>query len=51
MSKDIRDDYYQSLRKPTAPPTKVMNSKKDYIRNRQDDKRIIEQELEEMYED
>ena len=46
MSKDNRDDPYESVRISIAPPMKIMKSKNDY--KREDNKKIIEQEIEEL---
>ncbi len=39
------------IRKPVAPPTKVMKSKKDYVRDREEVVRIIEEGLKEFEEE
>jgi len=51
MSKDKRDDPYEHIRIPLGKPTKVIGTRKDYKRNKAEEKKIIEEELEELYDD
>jgi len=51
MSKDKRDDPYFRHRKPVPRTGGEMRSEKEYKRDKQREKELIEQELVEYYDD